>query len=386
MAERIVGQSMFKLLGEAKALEREGKDIIHFEIGDTHLEMPSEVKAAAVASLKKGRTHYGDSFGEHNLRTTVLKVFREDYGFEPALGQVVVTTGANPLIYYLLAVLANPGEEVILTDPAFVTYRAAIATLNLRGVYVPVTHKNNFRFSPGEIEKKLTKKTRVIVVNSPSNPTGAVYSKEDLVAIYNIAKRHNCFLISDEIYAPFVYEGKHFSVGTLDKCRERVIVTSGFSKPFAMTGWRVGYGVGPEAVIQKIGLLSQTIVSCVPPFLQDACVTALEGRKKFSKVYLEEYTKLREIVCEELKKIPELDFAKPQGAFYLMIDVSRTGMTGDEFSAHLLRTTGVVVCPGSGFGEAGKNYVRLCYAINAAVKLREGCRRIQKAVKELGSH
>ena len=193
-AERIVGQSMFKILGKAKDLEIKGKDLIHFEIGDSHLEMPTEVKKSAMKALYNGRTHYGDSRGEHILRVAIQKAVKEDFKFTPSLSQVVVTSGANPLIYYVMAVLVNPGEEVILTDPAFVTYNAVLDMLKIKGVHVPVTHKNNFNFSPKEIEKRITKKTRLIVINSPSNPTGAVYSESDIRKIYALAKKYNLYI------------------------------------------------------------------------------------------------------------------------------------------------------------------------------------------------
>jgi aspartate/methionine/tyrosine aminotransferase len=250
--------------------------------------------------------------------------------------------------------------------------------LQIKGVHVPVNHNDGFRMDPQEIEKRITSKTRLIVINSPSNPTGALFSKEDITEIYNIAKKHNLYILSDEIYSRLVYEGEHFSPGVFDGCRERVIVTNGFSKPFAMTGWRVGYAVGPQEIIGKIALLSQTIVSCVPPFLQDACITALERRHEFAPRYLAEYKKLRDIVCMELAKVKQFEFAIPHGAFYLMIDVSKTGMNGDEFAKHAMESAGVVVCPGSGFGPGGNKYVRLCYA-NTEEKLREGCRRLAKA-------
>ena len=379
-ADRIVGQSMFKILGKAKELERKGKNLIHFEIGDSHLEMPTEVKKSAVKSLYQGNTHYGDSKGEHSLCVAIQKAVKEDFKFTPDLSQIVVTSGANPLIYYVMVTLVNPGEEIILTDPSFVTYNAVLNMLKIKGVHVPVTHKNNFNFNPKEIEKRITKKTRLIVINSPSNPTGAVYSENDVRKIYALAKKHNLYILSDEIYASMVYEGKHFSAGVLDKCRERVIVTNGFSKPFSMTGWRVGYAIGPEEVIEKIALLSQTIISCVPPFLQDACVTALSRRHEFSERYFKEYKKLREIACRELGKVKQFEFSKPKGAFYLMIDVSKTGMNGDEFTKYAMEKHGVVVCPGSGFGPGGKNYIRICYAASEK-KLIEGCRRLRKAAE-----
>lgn len=379
-AERIVGQSMFQILESAKELERQGKNLIHFEIGDSHLEMPEEIKDRAIFALKSGRTHYGSSYGEYSLRTAIQKTIREDYGFEPTIKQVVVASGANPFIYYLLAILVNPSEEVILVDPTFVTYNAVINMLKIKAKKVLVSHENDFRFDPKDIEKHINKKTRVIIINSPSNPTGAVYSKVDILKIYQLAKKHNLYIISDEIYSHLIYEGEHFSAGTIDRCKKNVIVTNGFSKPFAMTGWRVGYAVGPERIIEKVALLSQTIVSCVPPFLQDACILALERRHEFAKRYSTEYNKLRDIVCEELSKTDLFSFSKPKGAFYIMINVSKTGMDGDEFTKHAMNKHGVVVCPGSGFGLGGKDYVRLCYA-NSEKNLREGCRRLIAASK-----
>jgi aspartate aminotransferase len=380
-AGRLVGQSMFQVLQMAKDLERQGKKLIHFEIGDSHLEMPLEVKKKASAAMHRGHTHYGSSFGEHGLRLAVQKATKEDFFFTPSLSQIVVTTGANPLIYYVISILANPGEEVILTDLAFSTYNAVLSMLKIKDVRVPVNHVNNFRFDPAEIEKRITAKTRLIIINSPSNPTGAVYSKDDIKKIYELAKKYNLYILSDEIYSRLVYEGEHFSIGTLDKCRERVIVTNGFSKPFAMTGWRVGYAIGPEDIVNKIALLSQTIVSCVPPFLQHACITALSNRKKFGKRYFKEYKKMRDIACQELKKISQFEFSKPHGAFYIMADVSKTGMDGDAFAHHAIKF-GVVVCPGSGFGPGGKNYIRICYA-NTEKKILEGFKRLQKAAETL---
>ena len=379
-AKRIVGQSMFQILEMTKDLERKGKNLIHFEIGDSHLEMPLEVKKTAIVAMNRGRTHYGSSYGEHELRLAIQKATKGDFLFTPSFSQIVVTSGANPLIYYIISILVNPGEEVILADLAFVTYNAVLNMLGIKDVRVPVSHTNNFRFDPIEIEKRITPKTRLIIINSPSNPTGAVYSKQDITKIYSLAKKHNLYILSDEIYSRLVYEGTHFSPGVLDKCRERVIVTNGFSKPFAMTGWRVGYAVGPEEIITKIALLSQTIVSCVPPFLQDACVTALENRHKFIKRYFAEYKKLRDIACEELEKVKQFEFLKPEGAFYLMIDVSNTGIDGDKFTKYAMEKYGVVVCPGSGFGAGGKNYIRLCYA-NTGKNLREGCRRLCQAAE-----
>lgn len=379
-AERIVGQSMFQILAKAQELERQGKSMIHFEIGDTYLEMPRAVKDRAIESLNAGRTHYGSSQGEYGLLLAIQKATHEDYAFKPELSQITVASGANPFIYYALSILANPGDEVILTDPSFVTYNAVLSMLEITGVRVPITHTDNFRFNPAEVEKSVTPKTRVIVINSPSNPTGAVASKDDIMQIYELAKKHNLYILSDEIYAPYVYEGEHFSPGVLDACRERVLVTNGFSKPFAMTGWRVGYCVGPEEIITKMTLLSQTIVSCVPPFLQDACVTALENRHEFTKIYYTAYKNLREIACEELGAVPQFEFAKPQGAFYLMMDVSKTGMDGDAFATFAMENEGAVVCPGSGFGPGGKKYVRICYARTEA-ELREGCRRLRRAAE-----
>ena len=381
-AEKIVGQSMFQVLEIAKSLERQGKKLIHFEIGDSHLEMPLEVKEGTVLAINRGRTHYGSSYGEHELRLAIQKTVKEDFLFEPSLSQIVVASGANPLIYYIISILVNPGEEVVLTDPSFVTYSAVLNMLGVKGVYVPIDNVDNFRFDPAEIEKRITTKTRLIVINSPSNPTGAVCLKEDVVKIYELARKHNLYILSDEIYSHLVYEGAHFSAGTLDECKERVIVTNGFSKPFAMTGWRVGYAVGPEKIIEKIALLSQTIVSCVPPFLQDGCVVALNRRHEFSQRYFSEYKKLRDFICKELEQVKQFKFLKPHGAFYLMIDVSKTGMDGDEFTKHAMEKFGVVVCPGSGFGSGGKKYIRICYA-NTEENISEGCRRLRDAAENI---
>ena len=382
-AYRIEGQKMFQVLAKAKELERLGREIFHFEIGDPDFNTPENIVDACSAALKKGYTHYTTSSGMREFKEMAAKVTEKSRKFKPDLNQILVTPGANVQIFYAVACVANPGEEVIIPDPAFVSYNSIIKFLDVTPVKIPLLEKNDFRMNPEDVEKAITDKTRMIIINSPHNPCGSVMTKEELTRMYEIAEKHDIYLLSDEIYARMIYqdsETKFFSPSIFDECKKRVIVVNGFSKSYAMTGWRLGAVTGPADVIEKMGLLLETTTSCVSPFLQMAGIEALEGSQEPIFDMVEEFRKRRDFIYEKLNTLPGVTCIKPKGAFYIFPNITRTGMRSEEFSDMMLEKAGVATCPGNFFGESGEGCVRFCYA-NSIENIEKGIEKIREVLE-----
>ena len=278
VALRAVGQPMFKILEAAEKLERSGKDILHFELGEPDFDTPQNIINAACDALNNGYTHYASSAGLQELKEVIVEVTLNSRQFSPDLDQILITPGANAIIYLSIASLVNPGDEVIVPDPGFPTYFSSIDLCGAKAISVPLKKENNFQLDPDDLLRSITSKTRLIIINSPSNPTGSCMTPDQIFKVSEIAKQHDIFLLSDEIYSRLIFEGVDFSSpATFDECKERIIILNGFSKAFAMTGWRLGVAIGPAEVINKMNLMLNTIVSCVPPFIQVAGIEALEG-------------------------------------------------------------------------------------------------------------
>ncbi len=378
-AYTIEGQPMFKLLGQIQEMEKAGRSIIHFEIGDPDFSTPSNIVAAACRSLQGGETHYTSSMGMREFRESACYATEASRGFRPTLSQVLVTPGANIIIYYAVRCLVDPGEEVIVPDPCFPTYLSVIRFCGAKAVKVPLREENEFRLSPEDIQKRITPKTRLIIMNSPQNPTGAVMTRKEIDKVYSIAREHDVYLLSDEIYARMVYEDspRFYSPSVHDSCKERVIITNGFSKAFAMTGWRLGCAIGPEDVIDKMGLLLQTTSSCVAPFIQRAGIEAIKGSQDDVRAMMAEYRSRRDILVDGLNGLPGVTCLKPGGAFYLFPNITGTGMSDEQFAKVMLEEAGVGLLPGSNFGENGSGHVRLCYAVSRE-QISEGVDRMKK--------
>jgi len=383
MAKVLLGQAMFKVLARAKELECKGRDILHFEIGEPDFDTPDNIKNAAIKALREGKTNYVNAAGIPELREAISEEIEKTRGFKPAIDQILVGPGANPMIYFALACIADKGEEVILPDPGFPSYHAAIAAIGLKPIYVPVKEENDFRLNPDDVAEFLTSKTRIIMMNSPNNPTGAVMSREDVRGIAEIAEDKNIYLFSDEIYSKLVYDAEHYTPAYKDECNERTILIDGFSKSYAMTGWRLGYCIGPKELISKMELLLQTIVSCTPPFIQYSGIEALKGRQDFVSNMREDYRKRRDIIIPGLNKIPGFKCVYPQGAFYAFPNIKGTGMKSDEISELLLEKTGVATLPGTAFGPGGEGYIRFSYATSLE-DIKDALKRITNLMEELG--
>ncbi len=383
-AQRLEGQKMFQILARAKELERAGKSILHFEIGDPDFDTPRNVVNSAYDALNHSQTHYAPSGGILELKVAAAEVTSRSRGFKPDLDQLLVTPGANAQLFYAMACSANQGDEVIIPDPSFVSYNAIASFLGLKVVTVPLREENEFRLNPEDVRKAVSDKTKMIIINSPSNPTGSVMTPEEDEEIFNIARSTNAYLLSDEIYARMIYKDsktKFSSPSRHDHCKERVIVVNGFSKSYAMTGWRLGVVTGPKEITKKMELLLETTSSCVSPFVQYAGVEALRGDQEPILKMVEEFRKRRDVVVRGLNELPGVRCLEPKGAFYAFPNITGTGLTSQQFADKMLNEAGVALCPGTIFGESGEGHVRICYA-NSMENIEIGLSRIDEALRE----
>jgi len=382
-AHRLKGQAMFQILAHVRELEKQGREILHFELGDPDFDTPEHIVEAAYSALKSGDTHYAPSSGLTDLKHISSDVTTRSRGFKPDMNQLLVCAGANVMIYYAIACVVEPGEEVIVPDPGFVSYFSIMDFLGVKPIRIPLREENKFRLDPEDVEKVITPKTRMIIINSPSNPTGAMMTLDEIKRIYEIAAKHDVYLLSDEIYARMVYDDaytKFSSPSVFDHCKERTIIVNGFSKSYAMTGWRLGVATGPAPLIEKMGLLLETTSSCVSPFIQRAAIEALAGTQKKINEMVLEYRKRRDLMVKGLNELPGISCVKPDGAFYVFPNIKKTGMTSNGFTDFILKEAGVAVTPGNVFGENGEGYVRLCY-VNSMSNIEKALEKIRIALE-----
>lgn len=381
ITQGLIGQPMFQLLAKVKEMERAGEEVIHFEIGDPNFDTPSEVFKAVKESLDNKETHYTDSMGLWDLRQEICSFIEKKLGYKPKIEQVLIIP-ANAIIDFVVRCVTNPGEEVIYPDPGFPTYFSVINYIGMKPVPIPLKEENGFRMNPDDIRKSITNNTRLIIINSPNNPTGSMMTKEEVKEVAQIAKEKDIFLLSDEVYSGVIYEKDHFSPSIYDQCRERTITLNSFSKIYSMSGWRLGYAVGPQSLIAKMGLLLETIISCVPPFIQRAGITALLSCQELIKQRNEELRQRRDILIEGLNSIAGISCLLPDGAFYAFANIAKTGLTARHLMDVLLEKAGVAVLDGEYFGHYGKGYLRLCYASTSIETIRLAIEKIRQAVNK----
>ena len=382
-SSQIDGQPMFKTLDKVKKLENEGKSIIHFEIGDPDFQTPQNIISAAANALNDGMTHYTSSYGLTEFRQVICETTEKSRGFKPKIEQVLVTPGANISVFYAITCLVDPGYEIIVPNPGFPTYYSTIKMCNTTPVPIELKESNSFRMNPEDIEKKITDKTRLIIINSPQNPTGSVMTKDELKKTYDIAKKYDLYLYSDEIYARMMYDNTEFhSPSIYDKCNERTIISNGFSKAFAMTGWRLGALIGPETIIERMAALLETTSSCVPPFIQKAGIEAIKGDQASVKKMYNEFKQRRDILVDGLNSIRGISCVKPSGAFYVFANIKDTNMSSEEFADYILEDASVAILPGTDFGKFGEGYVRLCYA-TTQTNILEALKRIKTSLDKI---
>ena len=382
-ALNIQGQPMFKVIDKVKHLEGQGRDIVHLEIGDPDFSTPHHIVEAAKRSLDAGETHYGSSWGLSDFIAIIRKATQKSRGFMPDANQILVTPGANISIYYSIFCLVNPGYEVLVPNPGFPTYLSSIAMCGATAVPYPLHEKNGFAMRAADIEPLITDKSRLIIINSPQNPTGAITDADHLREIYDLAVQHDLYIYSDEIYSRMVYdEGNFFSIASLDLAKERVILSNGFSKAFAMTGWRLGSVIAPALVVERMMMLLQTTSSCVSSFVQRAGIAAIEGNQAPVDAMMVAYKERRDMLVNGLNAIPGITCHSPGGAFYAFPNISSFGLTSEEFADVMLDKANVALLPGSNFGSQGEGFVRLVYA-SAPDNINKALERIAVACEKL---
>ncbi len=359
---RIGTESAFEVLARCRELERQGKKILHFEIGEPDFPSPPHVIEATKKALDQGYTHYTPPQGIYEIREAVCEEIYKSRGFRPKPDQVIIGPGGKPIILFAMLATIDEGDEVIIQDPAYPMYASIANYVGAKVVPVRLREENDFRMTVEDVNEKVTSKTKMIVINSPQNPTGSVLSREDVAGIAEIAKDNDLWLLSDEIYNRIIYDAKHFSPSIHDMALERTILVDGFSKAYAMTGYRLGYGVGPEKLIQKMVILAINTISCVTTFVQIAGVAALLGPQDSTEAMVKEFRARRDLIVSGLNSVRGFRCLNPKGAFYVFPNITGTGMSSAECGNYLLEKGGIAVLPGTAFGEAGEGYIRFSYA------------------------
>lgn len=359
-------------------------EAVNLSVGQPDFDTPEHIVEAAKRALDEGETRYTPGLGIPPLREAIArKVWRENKIETDPAKEIMVTVGAMEGIILSLLAIVDPGDEVIIGDPTYTNYEGQIRLVNGQPVRVPALESNDFKMDPDDIEKAITKKTKLLIINSPANPTGAVLPRSDLEAIAEIAKRHDLFVLSDEAYERLVYdEVEHISIARLPHMKERTISVFTFSKTYAMTGWRMGYVVGPERVIDQMHKMQEDLASCIPGFTQRAGIVALDGPQDCVDEMVAEYDRRRGFIAQALNEIDGVTCLKPKGAFYAFPNISSLGSTSEEVAVFLLNESKVICVPGTAFGPGGEGYLRISYAASLE-DLEEGVRRIKEGLGRL---
>ena len=377
---RLGTESAFEVLAKARLLEAEGMDVIHLEIGEPDFNSPSNIVDAGKRALDEGYTSYSPSPGYPELRERIASEIRETRGVSVTGDNVVVTPGGKPIMFFLIMAVVDPGDEVLYPNPGFPIYESMISFVG--GVPVPMQlhESKDFNIDVDEIAGQITGRTKLMVINSPNNPCGSIIPQEDLERLSELAREHDIIVLSDEIYSKFLYEGEHHSVSTFPDMRERTIILDGFSKSYAMTGWRIGYGVMPLELVEPISRLATNSVSCTASFTQMAALEALSGPQDDSYAMVAEFKRRRDIIVEGLNQIKGIRCRVPKGAFYVFPNIEDTGMSSQQFADDLLNKAGVACLTGEAFGEYGDGFVRFSFA-NSTENIEKALDRIERFVK-----
>jgi aspartate/methionine/tyrosine aminotransferase len=378
VAERMnhIGQeTAFEVLVRAKALEARGRSVIHLEIGEPDFETPAHIIARAQQALEEGGTHYGPGAGLPELRQAVTRYLKTWRGIDVDPARVVITPGAKPIMFFAILALIDPGDEVIYPDPGFPIYESMARFVGGVPVALPLREENRFRFDPDEFRSRVSDKTRLIIINSPHNPTGGILTHTDLEAIADVARERNITVLSDEIYSRLLYTGEHESVTTFEGMLDRTILLDGWSKTWAMTGWRLGFGVFPPELVPHIERLISNSVSCTSTFSQEAAIAALEGPQDAVDRMREEFARRRLAIVKSLNELPGVRCLEPDGAFYAFPNITGTGFKSKELADRLLEEAGVASLSGTAFGANGEGFLRFSYA-NSLDNIQEALRRV----------
>jgi len=373
---RLRTETAFQVLARASELEREGRDVVHLEIGQPDFPTPSHICEAAMKAMREGKTGYGPAPGLPELRAAIAEDAGRRRGFSIAPEEVIVTPGAKAIIFYTLQSVVGEGDEVIIPDPSFPMYSSLVGHSGAEPVPLPLTEETGFRFSRDAFRERLSDRTRAVILNTPHNPTGGVLESEDLEVIAEEALRRDLVVLSDEIYINFLYDGVSRSIASFPNMRERTVILDGFSKTYAMTGWRVGYGILPSALVDVFELYNVNIASCTATFSQYGALEAIKGPQTCVEEMVAEFRRRRDFLVSGLNAIPGITCTTPRGAFYAFPNIGGTGRTAETLATELLEQANVAVLAGNCFGQGGDGYLRLSYA-NSMSSLEKGLERIR---------
>jgi aspartate/methionine/tyrosine aminotransferase len=364
--DRLGTETAFEVLARAKALEAQGRAILHFEIGEPDFDTPSHIKEAAIQAIQDGYTHYGPTPGLPVLRQAIAEMVSLSRGIPVSPEEVIVTPGAKPIMFFTLLALAQAGDEVIYPNPSFPIYESMINFVGATPVPIPLLEANGFSFDMARFEASLSPRTKLIILNSPGNPTGGVLPMSDLQRIAAAASERKIMVLSDEIYGGMQYEGRPESIASLPGMKDLTIILDGFSKLYAMTGWRLGYAVANRSVIEHFTKLMANSASCTASFVQIAGVAALRGPQEPSQHMVAEFHRRREIIVAGMNHIQSLRCARPAGAFYVFPNIQGLQRSSAEMASRLLNEAGIACLAGTAFGSYGEGYLRFSYASSEA--------------------
>jgi aspartate/methionine/tyrosine aminotransferase len=381
---RLGTETAFEVLVKARKLEAEGRDIVHLEIGEPDFDTPENIITAAKEALDSGFTHYGPAAGLPQAREAVAHyIERTRPGVTCSADEIVITPGAKPIMFYAMMATLDEGDEVIYPNPGFPIYESVINFLGAKPVALPLKESKEFRFDLGDLEDRITKKTRMLIINTPQNPTGGILTYDDLEGIAELAVKNNLIVFSDEIYSRMTYDGfEHSSILQFPGMKERTIMLDGFSKTYAMTGWRLGYGMMPASIASIVAKLQTNCTSCTSSFTQMAGIEALNGPQEKATEMIAEFRRRRDVIVDGLNQIPGFRCHRPQGAFYVFPNIEGTGYSSQRMADYLLNTAGVACLSGTAFGQFGEGYVRFSYA-NSVENIQKALERIHDAVSKL---
>ena len=381
--ERIGTETAFEAAARARALEETGRSVIHLELGEPDFDTPRNIsEAAAHALLEEGATHYTAATGIAPLREAIAGDVMRWKGIDASPDQVVVTPGAKPIMFFAMLALIDDGDEVIYPNPGFPIYESMARYVGGTPVPAPLREANDFRMDVEEVASLITPRTRLIVINTPHNPTGSILTDDDIRRLAELAVRHDLVVLADEIYGRLQYEGEPLSIATLPGMAERTITLDGFSKTFAMTGWRLGYGVVPEWLVPSFSRLVINSVSCTSAFAQYGAIEALTGPQDAADAMRTEFIARRQLMVDGLNAIPGVTCVMPHGAFYTFPNISSFGRTSTEVADHLLYDAGVCGLSGTAFGKHGEGHLRFSYA-NSRENLSLALERVGESLANL---
>jgi aspartate aminotransferase len=382
--EKVKPSATLDITAKAKAMKEKGEDVISLGAGEPDFDTPEHIKSALYEAVKQGFVYYTPAAGIIELREAISEKFEKDNNirYDP-VNEIIVTPGAKQALYEAIVALVNPGDEVLIPDPWWVSYVPMVQLAEGRAVFVPTYEEEKFKLTPEVLQEKVTRKTKVLIINSPNNPTGAVLEKEDLKGISEICIDNDILVISDEIYEHIIYDVKHYSIASFDEMKERTITVNGFSKAYSMTGWRLGYAAGPSNIIKAMIRVQSHSVSNATSFVQKAGIAALKGPQDCVKEMNMEFKKRRDTIVKMLNNIDLVSCVEPGGAFYAFPNFSNYDKNSFKLANFLLEKAKVALIPGGAFGEQGEGFLRLSYATSME-NIKEGVRRIQEALEKNG--